>query len=155
MARAWLLLLALSGAFVATIIAVVLATRLEGFIMVPSPAARSQSEPAIKKASFFSELSPEGFLKSPDSPEPMHIAAAQARSLFRATRWDEFVVSAQRLNSADRWTVHIEPKSGGRDDIMWVTGQADEVKSFGFRRREKLKGYTGKSKKGAVPGFCR
>jgi hypothetical protein len=118
------------------------------------PATTLHSVSATKRAQFFSELSPDGFLKSPNSPEPLHIAAAWARSLFRATRWDEFVVTAERLNRAG-WTVHIEPKSGGRDDIMWVTGRADDVTSYGFRRRDKLKGYTGKSKKGAEPGFCR
>jgi hypothetical protein len=119
------------------------------------PAARSPSPEATKNARFVSELSPDGRLKAAGSPEAIGIAAAQAKGLFRETRWDEFVATAERLNSAGEWTVRIEPKSGERDDIMWLTVEGNHVTRFGFHRRDKLKGYTGKSKKGASPGFCR
>jgi hypothetical protein len=145
----------LGGVFVAIALLVVVNNLSGPLAKALLPATSPHSVTATKSVQYFSELSPDGFLKSPNSPEPLHIAAGWARSLFRATRWDEFVVTAERLNNAGRWTVHIEPKSGGRDDIMWVTGQADHVTSFGFRRRDKLKGYTGKSMKGAEPGFCR
>jgi hypothetical protein len=112
-----------------------------------------------QNAEIFSELSVDGFLKSPSAPEPMRIAAACARSRFRATRWDEFVARAELSNSENTWTVHIEPKSGDRDDIVSVTGQGDRVTSFGFHRKSKLRGYTGrmgpKGQNGVEPGFCR
>jgi hypothetical protein len=121
----------------------------------PLPATRSPSAELKKNVQCVSDLSPDGHVTSPGSPEAMHIAAARARGLFREVRWDEFVATAERLNGTGEWTVRIEPKSGERDDIVWVQGEGDRVTSFGFRRRDKLRGYTGKSKKGASPGYCR
>jgi hypothetical protein len=114
---------------------------------------------AMQNSEFLSELSVDGFLKSPSAPEPMRIAAAWARSRFRVTRWDEFVATAELSNSENTWTVYIEPKSGERDDIVSVTGQGDRVTRFGFHRKNKLKGYAGrmgpKGMNGVEPGFCR
>jgi hypothetical protein len=121
----------------------------------PSPASSSPVAATTNDAQFVSELTPDGFLKSSGAPEPVRIAAAKARSLFRATRWDEFVVRGERLTSAGEWTVRMEPRSGPPDDVMWVKVRGEQVTSFGFRRKDKLKGYTGKSKKGVEPGFCR
>ena len=70
-------------------------------------------------------------------------------------RDDHLVATAEPLNSAGDWTVRIAPKAGEQDDIVWVKVKHDHVTSFGFHRRDKLRGYTGKSKKGASPGFCR
>jgi len=147
--------LTLGGVFVAITIFAVINNLLGRSAEALLPATRSPSAEATKNAQFVSELSPDGLLKSPGSPEAMRIAAARAKGLFRETRWDEFVATAERLNSASEWTVRIEPKSGARDDIMWVTVEGNRVTSFGFRRSDKLKGYMGKSKKGASPGFWR
>ena len=121
----------------------------------PSPATRSPAVELKDSAQFVSELSPDGHVTNPGSPEAMRLAAAKARVLFRDVRWDEFVATAERLDGAGEWTVRIEPKSGARDDLVWVRGKADRVTSFGFRRRDKLRGYTGKSMRGASPGYCR
>jgi hypothetical protein len=147
--------LTLGGVFVAITIFDVLSNLPGRSAEAPFPAARSPSTDATKNVQFFTELSPDGRPKAAGSPEAMRIAAAHAKGLFRATRWDEFVATAERSNSPGEWTVRIEPNSGERDDIIWLSVQGDRVTSFGFRRKEKLKGYTGKSKKGASPGFCR
>ena len=122
----------------------------------PTPAAAASLLATLtKEAPFNSELSPQGFPLSPGSPEPVRIAAAYARRLFSKTRWEEFVATSDRWSGPGDWTVRIEPKSGELEDVMWVTGEGNHVKSFGFRRKDKLRGYRGKSKKGASPGFCR
>jgi hypothetical protein len=102
-----------------------------------------------------SELLPDGHLKSAGSPEAMRIGAARATSLFRDTRWDEFMVTAERLPDGLTWTIRVEPKTGERDDSIWVDVKDNHVTHFGFRRKDKLKGYTWKSMKGATPGYCR
>ena len=38
---------------------------------------------------------------------------------------------------------------------MWVNFKDNRMTSFGFRRKDKLKGYTGKAMRGASPGLCR
>jgi hypothetical protein len=87
-------------------------------------------------------------------PEAMRIAANRANGLFRNTHWDEFVATAE-MDGSYHWTVRIEPKSGDRDDRIWLRLEGGEIASFGFHRKDKLKGYTGKSKLGAEPGFCK
>ena len=84
----------------------------------PSPAAELK-----KNAQFVSDLSPDGRVESPGSPEAVRIAAAKATGLFREVRWDEFVAVAERLDGPGEWTGGIEPKSGERDDIVWVRGE--------------------------------
>jgi hypothetical protein len=104
---------------------------------------------------FVSELSRDGRPMSAGSHEAIRIAARRAKGLFIATRWDEFVATAEPSPNARGWTVCIEPKSGERDDILSLTVEDGRVTRFAFRRRYKLNGYTGKSKKGASPGYCR
>jgi hypothetical protein len=42
------------------------------------------------------------------------------------------------------WIVHFEPKSGGRDSTIWMKLVDSEVREFGIRWGDKLKGYQGK-----------
>jgi hypothetical protein len=92
-----------------------------------------------------SEVSPAGHAASRGAPLAIQIATDKATGLFVDTRWDEFVAWAD-VSGPRYWLVKIEPKSGGPDDTMWFRIDDDELKSYGFRRGTKLKGYRGKSK---------
>src|SRR5262249_25623289 len=91
-----------------------------------SLSTKSVSPAAVTNAPFVSELTRDCRVKSTGLPEAMAIAAARAKSLFRTTRWDEFVVIAERAGGPTTWRVRIEPKSGERDDRMWVNVQHNE-----------------------------
>jgi len=151
--RGWQLTLA--GVFIAITFFAVCYHQLGRAAKVPLPEVRSPVATATKEAQYVSALSPDGLPSTPGSPESVRIAAARARSLFRKVRWEEFVATAEQWTGPGGWIVRIEPKSGEHEDVVWVKGEGDRVKSFGFRRKDKLMGYTGKTKKGASPGFCR
>jgi hypothetical protein len=118
-----------------------------------SPATSTSFADAVKQARFISELSSKGLLKSTDAPEAMRIGMAQARGLFRKVPWDEFVVMADPPDLERTWTVRVEPKFGPAHDRVWIKIKDNRVTSFGFHRKSKLMGYTGKSMKGVEPGF--
>jgi hypothetical protein len=104
---------------------------------------------------FVSELTPAGVLKSSDSPEAMRLAAAKATGLFADTHWEDFVVWTRRLAGSDArrtWIVHIEPKSGGPDSTIWVKIVDGDVREYGIRWGEQLKGYRGKLAPSAARG---
>jgi hypothetical protein len=151
--RAWAL--TLGAVLVGVTIFAVLGKRLGPSAEALLPATRSPWAAAKQNAPFATKLSREGLVESPGMPEAMGIAVGRAKGLFRETRWDEFIATAEQLDSAGRWTVRIAPKSGERDDMISLTVENNHVTSFGFHRRDKLKGYTGRSKKGASPGYCR
>jgi hypothetical protein len=155
MRRRHLWLATFGGLFVLLEVLAVVSGLRHRWAELESAATRAAAARAPKQPRFMSELSPEGLLKSTELPEPMHMAADMATGLFRNVRWEEFIVTANPPDNPRKWTVHIEPKSGERDDVVWVTIEGDRVTSYGFRRKNKLMGYAGKTMRGAEPGFCR